>query len=308
MSRAAEALDDVVVEVDVADLDAPEAARRLVELALDRRVDGEAVVVRGDLDAAGGLVEHRLVDAAVAEGQLVGAEAERAAEQLVAEADAEERQAVVAARPQQLDVVVGCRRGRRVRSRRTARPGRSRGRSSSGDRPAAATCTSKPRSARYSSVDCLDAEVEHGDGCRCARPSAGSVYVSVVETAPERFRPVISAPPSTSSSCSPCVSGAASPEKMPAAHGAGGADVAGDRARVDAADAHDAVADSRSASRLARRGSSRRRGRGRARCSPATQMRRGLRVLVVHAGVADVRRRHAATIWPAYDGSVRVSW
>ena len=108
--EGAEALDDVVVEPDVAHLDAAVAVRA-VELALERRVDGEAVVVRGDLDAAGRLVEHRLVDAAVAERQLVGAEAERAAEQLVAEADAEERQAVVEHAAQQLDVVA---RGRRV--------------------------------------------------------------------------------------------------------------------------------------------------------------------------------------------------
>ncbi len=59
---------------------------------VEGRVDREAVVVRGDLDLAGGAVHHRLVDAAVAVLQLVGAEAERAAEELVAEADAEVRQ------------------------------------------------------------------------------------------------------------------------------------------------------------------------------------------------------------------------
>src|SRR5690606_12743151 len=47
----------------------------------------------------------RLVDAAVAEGQLVGAQAQGAAQQLVAEADPEERQSVVQHRTQQLDVV-----------------------------------------------------------------------------------------------------------------------------------------------------------------------------------------------------------
>src|SRR6478752_4196311 len=81
-----ESLDDVVVEAHVAD-------RRLAELgrrrALERSVDREAVVVGGDLDLAGGAVHHRLVDAAVAVLQLVGAEAEGAAEELVAEADAE---------------------------------------------------------------------------------------------------------------------------------------------------------------------------------------------------------------------------
>ena len=108
--EGAEALDDVVVESDVADLDAA-VAGRAVELAVDRGVDREAVVVRGDLDAAGGLVEHRLVDAAVPERELVGAEAEGAAEQLVAEADAEERQPVVEHAAQQRDVAV---RGGRV--------------------------------------------------------------------------------------------------------------------------------------------------------------------------------------------------
>ena len=61
----------------------------VVVAALERGVDGEAVVVGGDLDLAGGAVHDRLVDAAVAVLQLVGAEAERAAEELVAEADAE---------------------------------------------------------------------------------------------------------------------------------------------------------------------------------------------------------------------------
>ena len=106
MSRARRPSTTLVVEPDVAHLDAAVAVRA-VELALERRVDGEAVVVRRDLDAAGGLVEHRLVDAAVAERQLVRAEPERAAEQLVAEADAEERQAVVEHAAQQLDVVAG---------------------------------------------------------------------------------------------------------------------------------------------------------------------------------------------------------
>jgi polyhydroxyalkanoate synthesis regulator phasin len=90
----------------VADLDAAEALGR-VELALDGRVHREAVVLRRDLDAAGQLVEHRLVDAAVAEGQLVRAEAERAAQELVAEADAEERQVGAQRRAQQVDVAVG---------------------------------------------------------------------------------------------------------------------------------------------------------------------------------------------------------
>ena len=54
-------------------------------------VDGEVVVLAGDLDLAGGEVAHRVVAAVVAEGELHRVGAERPAEQLVAEADAEHR-------------------------------------------------------------------------------------------------------------------------------------------------------------------------------------------------------------------------
>jgi hypothetical protein len=54
------------------------------------------------------LVDHRLVDAAVTERQLVGAEPEGSAEQLVAEADAEERDALAQHRLQQFDMGIGC--------------------------------------------------------------------------------------------------------------------------------------------------------------------------------------------------------
>ena len=56
-------------------------------------VHREAVVLAGDLDLAGGEVLHRLVGAAMAAVQLVGARAERQRQQLVAEADAEDRHA-----------------------------------------------------------------------------------------------------------------------------------------------------------------------------------------------------------------------
>jgi hypothetical protein len=46
--QAAQALDDVVVETDVADLG---TAERRVHGPVERCVDREAVVVRGDLDA-----------------------------------------------------------------------------------------------------------------------------------------------------------------------------------------------------------------------------------------------------------------
>ena len=54
-------------------------------------VDGEVVVLAGDLDLAGRDVAHRVVAAVVAERQLEGVGADRPAEQLVAEADPEDR-------------------------------------------------------------------------------------------------------------------------------------------------------------------------------------------------------------------------
>ena len=61
----AEAFDGAVVEVDVGD-DAAAGFEALL-------VDGEAVVLAGDLDSAGVEVLDRLVAAAVAELELVGA-------------------------------------------------------------------------------------------------------------------------------------------------------------------------------------------------------------------------------------------
>ena len=97
-------LDHVVVQADVAD---PGDPVRRARLPLQRRVDREPVVVGGDLHLAGGQVHHRLVDAAVPVGQLVGAETQGAAEQLVAEADAEERDAGGQHRSQHLDRALG---------------------------------------------------------------------------------------------------------------------------------------------------------------------------------------------------------
>src|SRR6185369_81525 len=73
------------------DLDLAEVRRRV---SVDRCVHCEAVIVRGDLDLAGRPVEHRLVDAAVPVAELVGAETERPAEDLMAEADTEDRKAI----------------------------------------------------------------------------------------------------------------------------------------------------------------------------------------------------------------------
>src|SRR6185295_9166302 len=77
-----EALDGAVVEVDVRDFRA---------VAEGIWIDGEAVVLRGDLYLAGGEVLHWLIAAVMAELELVGAAAEGEAQDLVAEADAEDR-------------------------------------------------------------------------------------------------------------------------------------------------------------------------------------------------------------------------
>ena len=55
--------------------------------------DREAVIVAGDLHLPGGQVLDRLVHPAVAEAELVGAQAERPAQDLAAQADAEHRHA-----------------------------------------------------------------------------------------------------------------------------------------------------------------------------------------------------------------------
>src|ERR1019366_2138884 len=77
----AEAFEVLVVQIDVGDFDVVEIERV--------RVHGEAVIVRGDLDAAGDLIADGVVGAAMSELELVGFAAEGQAEQLVTEADAE---------------------------------------------------------------------------------------------------------------------------------------------------------------------------------------------------------------------------
>src|SRR5215467_6575852 len=84
-------LDYPVIEVDVADLGPAEGCverpgriqimHNEGPVAAGRR-NGEPVVVAGDLHPAGGEVFDRLVDAAVPEPELVGAQAERPAEDL----------------------------------------------------------------------------------------------------------------------------------------------------------------------------------------------------------------------------------
>src|SRR5690606_34871753 len=86
-----DALDRTVVGAGVAD---DRATERGVELLAGLPFEREPVVLRGDRDAAGLVLDHRDVDAAVTELHLVGAQAERAAEDLVAEADAEQGQSL----------------------------------------------------------------------------------------------------------------------------------------------------------------------------------------------------------------------
>src|SRR6185436_2092194 len=87
-------LDGPVVEIQLLELGGAEVRlppHRLVPVdrPLPARAEHrEAVVLRGDLDPAGLEILDRVVRAAVAERQLVCLEADRAAEELVAEADA----------------------------------------------------------------------------------------------------------------------------------------------------------------------------------------------------------------------------
>src|SRR5215467_10734640 len=95
-------LDHTVIEVDVADLGPAEGCvKRPGRIKIMHNEGpavtgwrhGKPVVVAGDLYPAGGEVLDRLVDAAVPEPELVGAQAERPAEDLAAQADAEHRDA-----------------------------------------------------------------------------------------------------------------------------------------------------------------------------------------------------------------------
>ena len=81
---------------------------------VERGVDGEAVIVRGDLDLARRAVDDGLVDTSMAVLELVRREAESAPEQLVAEADAEVRDAALKHSAQHVDRVIG--RGRVARA------------------------------------------------------------------------------------------------------------------------------------------------------------------------------------------------
>src|ERR1044072_718536 len=91
-----QALDGAVVEVEVGQLGGAEVgfpADWLVDLdprLASGSLNGEAVVLRGDLDPAAGQLLDRVVGATVAEGQLEGVQADGGAAEGMAEADSEE--------------------------------------------------------------------------------------------------------------------------------------------------------------------------------------------------------------------------
>src|SRR5205823_12201645 len=78
-----ETLDGAVVQVDVRDLETA-----LIDAG---RVDRVAVVLAGDVDAPGAQILHRVVAAPVAEAELEGARPKGLADDLVAQADPEDR-------------------------------------------------------------------------------------------------------------------------------------------------------------------------------------------------------------------------
>src|SRR5215211_7004008 len=78
-----ESFERLVVEIDVGDLGVCGVERF--------GIDGETVIVRGDLDFVSQLVDDRMVRAAMAKFHLVSLAADREAEDLVAQADSEDR-------------------------------------------------------------------------------------------------------------------------------------------------------------------------------------------------------------------------
>ena len=78
-----EAFQRLIVQIDVREIHFVQVQRI--------RIHREAVIVRRDLHLLGHVVQHRMIRAAVPELELVGLAAERQAENLMAQADAEDR-------------------------------------------------------------------------------------------------------------------------------------------------------------------------------------------------------------------------
>ena len=262
-SSSAQPLDGAVVEVDVGQLGGAEVglpADRLV--ALDRRravgaEHGEAVVLAGDLGPAGGQVLDRVVGAVVAERQLVGLKPDRAAQQLVAEADPVHRELA--------DELRG--RSRRCSRARPGRPGRWRGTPHRARWRAAAPrsrCRGAARRSRPRRGGCATIErltpvsiiAIRGPGPARRRSSDKRSAAGVTSRA--RSRPVIGGSAAISSRAS--VLGDVAPGTAPPRIAPGVADVAHERARVEVGDRGNAcVGQPSSASPAPRPG--RRRGR-----------------------------------------------
>src|SRR6476469_1105141 len=102
-----DSLDDAVIGAGVADLC---GAERGVELLARLTLECETVVLRGYRDPAGGAVDDRHIDAAVPEHHLVGRPAQCSTEDLVAEADTQQRDAGAEHLSGDADDVVGGRR------------------------------------------------------------------------------------------------------------------------------------------------------------------------------------------------------
>ena len=198
--------------------------------------DREAVVLRGDRDPAGAQVLDRVVGAAVAERELERLQADRAAEQLVAEADAEHRLAPTS-------VADRCRRCSRARP---GRRGRGRGRTPSGSRASSSSARRRARVAarasRRASVKLRTIErLMPVSSATIRGPSPSPSKIARLgdrhlagEVAADHAR--LGVDPLARLAPRGIVAG-----EDPAAHRARVADVADERARVDAGDARDAV-------------------------------------------------------------------
>ena len=240
-----EPLDGAVIQVDVGQLGGAEVglpADRLVGVdrpGAARTEHGEAVVLAGDLGAAGRQVLDRVVGAVVAERELVGLKPDGPAQQLVAEADAVHRQ-LADQLADRLDDVA--QRGRiagavgeedRVGVVARADPRRSR-------------CTGaarrwRPRSRRLRTIESLTpvsimAMRTSSASPSPSEPSGPSVIASLGVTSRARSRPVIDGSASISSRASASLIRAGN---TPPSHRARVADVAHERARVEIGDRRD---------------------------------------------------------------------
>jgi hypothetical protein len=107
--ECAKALDTVIVQTDMTDLNPSETGGR-INHTVSRGIHRETMVVSRDFDPTGLLVKNGLVDAAVPVFELVGIKPESATEQLIAETDSKEWDALLKDSPQKLHVPLGCAR------------------------------------------------------------------------------------------------------------------------------------------------------------------------------------------------------